>query len=202
MKNYCIRAMRPVALIALLTLSLPGLSRAESPRLWGKLPPGAHAVGFKSLWQLDYARRYNMTFDDKTAYAPGKAPRPILINLWYPALKAGDLKTMPHRDYLSIQSPDPQVAKFSAKLVEYDRGVIAKEIVGKPANELTDREKILLDQFLDTPTSCLRNATPAEGKFPLVIYHAGHGSSFEDNSVLCEFLASHGYVVIGSAFQE
>ena len=35
-----------------------------------------------------------------------------------------------------------------------------------------------------------------------MIYHAGHGSSFEDNSVLCEFLASHGYVVFGSAFQE
>jgi hypothetical protein len=35
-----------------------------------------------------------------------------------------------------------------------------------------------------------------------VIYHSGNGSSFEDNSVLCEFLASHGYVVLGSAFQE
>src|SRR5262249_30219062 len=38
--------------------------------------------------------------------------------------------------------------------------------------------------------------------FPLVIYHAGAGSSFEDNSVLCEFLASHGFVVLGSAFPE
>src|SRR5262249_13551622 len=41
-----------------------------------------------------------------------------------------------------------------------------------------------------------------EGRFPLVIYHSGHGSSFEDNAVLCEFFASHGFVVIGSAFQK
>jgi hypothetical protein len=48
----------------------------------------------------------------------------------------------------------------------------------------------------------LRDAAAAEGPFPLVIYHAGAGSTFDDNSVLCEFLASHGYVVFGSAFQE
>ena len=35
-----------------------------------------------------------------------------------------------------------------------------------------------------------------------MIYHGGYGSSFEDNSVLCEYLASHGYVVFGSAFQD
>ena len=28
----------------------------------------------------------------------------------------------------------------------------------------------------------------------------GAGSSFEHNSVLCEFLTSHGFVVVGSAF--
>jgi pimeloyl-ACP methyl ester carboxylesterase len=56
--------------------------------------------------------------------------------------------------------------------------------------------------LLDTPTACVRNAPPAEGRFPLVIYHSGHGSSFGDNSVLCEFLASYGFVAIGSAFQK
>ena len=34
-----------------------------------------------------------------------------------------------------------------------------------------------------------------------MIYHSGAGSSFEDNSVFCEYLASHGFVVLGSAFQ-
>jgi pimeloyl-ACP methyl ester carboxylesterase len=197
-----VRAIRPVALIGFLVFALPGLAGAQTPPLWNKLPPGRHAVGFKSSWQLDYSRRYNMTFDDKTTYAPGKAPRPILVNVWYPASKTDDAKRMPHRGYLEIQSADPLLAKFSTKLAEYARGIIAKEVLAKPAKELTDREKRLLDELLDTPTACVRNAPPADGKFPVVLYHAGYGSSFDDNSVLCEFLASHGFIVLGSAFQE
>jgi len=201
MKNS-IRIILQVALVGLLVLGLSSHAQAQSPPLWGKLSPGSYAVGFKSFWQLDYARRYQMTFEDKTAYAPGKAPRPILINIWYPAKPTSNAKPMQHRDYLDIPSTDPMLARFSAKLVEYDRGVITKELLGKPAKELNDQEKQVLEQFLDTPTASIRNAPPKEGKFPLVIYHSGNGSSFEDNAVLCEFLASHGYVVFGSAFQE
>jgi pimeloyl-ACP methyl ester carboxylesterase len=200
--SNCARTIRQVALVGLLIIHSPALASAQTPPLWNKLPPGSHAVGFKTSWQLDYSRRYNMTFDDKTTYAPGKAPRPILVNVWYPARKAGDAKRMPHRGYLEIQSADPLLARFSTKLVEYDRRIIAKEVMARPAKELTDREKRLLDQFLDTPTACVRNAPHADGKFAVVIYHAGYGSSFEDNSVLCEFLASHGFIVLGSAFQE
>jgi len=107
-----------------------------------------------------------------------------------------------NRDYLEVRSADPILTKFSAKLIEYNHAVIAKELMGKPAKDLSAHERQLLDQFLDTRTACYRDAAPAAGKFPLVIYHAGHGSSFEDNAVLCEFLASHGYVVLGSAFQK
>ena len=42
----------------------------------------------------------------------------------------------------------------------------------------------------------------ARRKGPVVVYHCGAQSSYEDNSVLCEFLASHGYVVIDGAFQQ
>src|ERR1035437_11073477 len=42
---------------------------------------------------------------------------------------------------------------------------------------------------------------PAAGKFPVVIYHPGLGGTFDDNSVACEYLASHGYVVLSSAYQ-
>jgi pimeloyl-ACP methyl ester carboxylesterase len=196
------RTICPVALVGLLVTGAPGLAGAQSPPLWGKLPPGPHAVGYRTSWQLDYSRRYNTTFDDKTTYAPGKAPRPILVNLWYPAGNVADAKRMPHRDYLDVRSDDPRLAKFATKLADYNRGVIAKEVMGKPPAGLTDREKALLDRFLDTPTACVRDAAPAPGPFPLVIYHAGAGSSYEDNAVLCEFLASHGFVVLGSAFQE
>jgi pimeloyl-ACP methyl ester carboxylesterase len=201
MKRFVL-PLGPIVLVGLLASVSSSLATAQSPPLWGKLPPGPHAVGFQAFWELDFSRRYNMTFEDKTIHAPGKAPRPILITMWYPAKRPGTPKPMPQREYLEIQSADPRLAKFATKLAEYERAVIAKEVMGKPAEKLTDREKPLMNEFLDTPTSCIRDAPPVAGSFPLVIYHSGFGSSFEDNSVLCEFLASHGYVVLGSAFQE
>ncbi len=175
---------------------------APSPSLWGKLAPGPYSVGFRSVWQMDYSRKYNTVFDDKTTYAPGKAPRPILINMWYPAEGSDELKPMPHRDYLAIQTEDPRLARFASKLIEFERTTVCKEMTDKKIAELTDRERQLLDRFWDTPTASRRNAPMLDGKFPLVVYHSGFGSSYQDNAVLCEYLASHGYIVVGSAFAD
>lgn len=188
-----------VGLLPLLPLSTPVSFGAEPAPLWAGLKPGPHAVGFRSVWEFDHSRSFHMTFADKTAYALGKAPRPILINIWYPT--TATTRRMPHRDYLKIQSDDPKLAKFSVGLAEYNGDRLSQEVMRVPSAKLNDREKAALEQFLDTPTACVRDAAPARGPFPLVIYHAGAGSSFEDNSVLCEFLASRGFVVLGSAFQ-
>jgi dienelactone hydrolase len=168
---------------------------------WGDLPKGPFAVGFKSLWQLDYSRSYHLDSKDKAISVSAKAPRPILINIWYPARATTNAKAMLHRDYLKIESSAPQLREFSRKLIEYNRGVIVKEISGKSQESLNDKEKLLVEAFFNTPTASIRNATPQSGRFPLIIYHSGAGSSIEDNTVLCEFLASNGYVVINSAYQ-
>src|SRR5262249_54263126 len=190
----------PLALAALFALAWTSPANAQPPPLWGKLSPGSHAVGFRTVWQLDYSRRYNMTFGGATNYATGKAPRPILINICYPAKAADGAKARRHRDYLEIGSADPPLARFSEALADYERGQYAAELPTKPGEKPADRGKHLVDDLLDIPTPCVRDAAAAEGRFPLVINHAGYGSTFEDNSVLCEFLASHGYVVFGSAF--
>ena len=168
----------------------------------GKLAPGPYTVGFRSLWQLDYSRVYNTTFDDKTTYATGKAPRPILINLWYPAERTDEIKPMPHRDYLKVATEDPRLARFAAKLSEYERNTVSIELIGKAVAKLNDEESRRFDRVWSAPTACLRDAPPLDARFPLIIYHSGAGSSYEDNAVFCEFLASRGYVVVGSAFQE
>jgi pimeloyl-ACP methyl ester carboxylesterase len=175
---------------------------AAAPASWGKLAPGPYAVGFRSLWQLDYSRVYNTTFDDKTAYASGKAPRPILINIWYPAERSDELTPMPHRDYFRIQTEDPRLARFASKLIDYERDTASVEVMGTPIIKLNQDERRSLDRLWDAGTACLRDAPPLDARFPLIIYHSGAGSSFDDNAVFCEFLASHGYVVIGSAFQD
>ena len=55
--------------------------------------------------------------------------------------------------------------------------------------------------LLSKQTMAYRAPNPAKGKFPIILYHAGAAGSLEENSVMCEYLASHGYVVITSAFQ-
>lgn len=175
---------------------------ALQPPLWEGLPSGKYAVGFRSYWVQDYSRTYNMTFADKSPFAKGKSPRPLLLNIWYPAARPGTGKPMPHRGYLQITPTQPQLRKLAAALTQYEQETISQEVMGKPLNTLTNAERQQMEQYLNTPTACQRNAPPANGRFPTVLYHSGYGSSFEDNSVLCEFLASYGYVVIGSAFQE
>jgi hypothetical protein len=188
--------------LGLFVVESAGFAAAQSSPLWGKLTPGSYRIGFRTVWQLDYSRQYNTTFDDKTTYTTSKAPRPILINIWYPAKVAGNDKTMRHRDYLDVRSAEPSLAKFSGALADYELGIYTQELQDKPGKGPLDRGKRFLDELLNTPTPCVRDAAAAEGQFPLVIYHAGAGSTYDDNSVLCEFLASHGYVVFGSAFQE
>src|SRR5262245_32111533 len=111
-----IREIGRLVLLGCVALGSRGELAAQAPPLWGKLSPGRYGVGLKSGWQLDYARRYNMTFDDKSTYAAGKAPRPILVNQWYPADKVDNRRRMPHREYLRIQSDNPLLATYSARL--------------------------------------------------------------------------------------
>jgi dienelactone hydrolase len=48
------------------------------------------------------------------------------------------------------------------------------------------------------PVWATRDAVPEPGKFPILIYAASDSSSAFENAQLCEYLASHGYLVIAS----
>src|SRR5262249_13826574 len=58
------------------------------------------------------------------------------------------------------------------------------------------------DRLLGMKTFAAKDAPAAEGRFPVVIYHPGLSGTHEDNSVLFEYLASHGYVVLSSAYPD
>ena len=159
-------AIGQLAFVGLFVVDSAGLSNAQSPPLWGKLSPGSYGVGFRTVWQLDYSRRYNTTFADKTTYATGKAPRPILINIWYPAKAAGNGKTMRHRDYLEVRSAEPSLAKLSGALADYVMRPYTQEPQGKPDKEALDRDKRVQDELLNTPTPCFATPRPRRGHSP------------------------------------
>jgi len=152
------------------------------------------------LYQLDTARSYDpdYTADGKTGV---KNPRPIFIAVWYPAA-AGTAGPMIYRDYFRAISTDSPVPEFTQRLRKYTRDTACQYMLQREFASLTREQRAAWDKFLSTDTFAHQDASPAAGKFPTVIYHPGLGGTFEDNSVVFEYLASHGYVVVSSAYQD
>jgi tetratricopeptide (TPR) repeat protein len=172
---------------------------APEPLLWGGLEPGPHAVGFRALYQLDHTRQYDPEYVDDPERPPDPRPRPILVGVWYPARATG-AGPMAYRQYLDVPSDDPLVGPFARRLMPHMRAVACEEAVGNKPGALTPAEAAAVERLLAAETVAVKDAPAADGRFPVVIYHPGLGGTYEDNSALFEYLASHGYVVLSSAY--
>jgi dienelactone hydrolase len=106
--------------------------------------------------------------------AAGYKPRPIEIAVWYPASRTGSALTF--GDYWRA-APDV-------------RGTVAEAITGD-ASGIDDAKAAAI---LATPMFARRDATPTDGTFPVVLWSARYGTTAAQ-SVMSEYLASHGYVV-------
>ncbi len=198
------RAPRVLALFSAQTVLL-AWAAAEAPKLWGGLAPGPYAVGFRTEWRQDPTRRYERTLSHGGRYANGgKASRPILLNIWYPAAPAKGARQLRHRDYLDLpltRAGSLRLKALANDLRTYEYEIVTQEFLGKKPNLLSPAEKQAIDAVLDARTAAILEAPPVKNRrFPVVVYHAGAGSSYEDNAVMLEYLASHGFVVVGSAF--
>jgi pimeloyl-ACP methyl ester carboxylesterase len=78
----------------------------------------------------------------------------------------------------------------------------AAALAGKAPAKRTPAEAAAFDRFLATKTFAVKDSPAAGGRFSVVIYHPGLAGSHEDNSVLFEYLASHGYVVLSSTYPD
>jgi dienelactone hydrolase len=168
-------------------------------QFWGELKAGKYGVGFRSLYQLDVARSYDADYP-APGRAPVKKPRPLFIAIWYPAAAQQDF-SMGYRDYFRAVSVESPVPEFSQRLRKFTRDMACLYMAGKEYDKLNEEERAAWDGTLATPVFATRDVAPARGKFPVVIYHPGLGGTFDDNAVAYEYLASHGYVVLSSAYQ-
>jgi dienelactone hydrolase len=143
--------------------------------------PGPHAVGLRVVQQYDYSRVLEAPVD-----AFGKAGdvgpgRPIQTLVWYPAKRTG-AAPMQVADY------------FQASLSGLDFTVPAADTAKQRAGWMSSPQKALFG----AATLAVRDAQAVGGKFPVVIYAPGYAGLAHENLDLCEYLASHGYVVIAS----
>jgi dienelactone hydrolase len=148
-------------------LSLCADLNAE-PRLWGHLHSGQHAVGFRTL-------------RIKTASAE--------LHVWYPALSSqGADVTL--GDYLRL-SQDLKGAELGFRR---DGAALRKTLRVAVMGRDGPLDDKLCDEILAMPSAAVRNATPASGKFPLIFWTHRYATTAAQ-SVLNEYLASHGFVV-------
>lgn len=179
--------MRPT-LIASALISI-GLAQAADSLLWGNLDPGRYAVGYRAYFEFDPHRHFGSR----------RRSRPVLVCVWYPAA-AGSPEPMLYRQYLALPQL-PQYPQFGSQLESFLLDTVSDDLFERKRVDLKPDERLFLDVLLRRSTLAHYNAAAAPGRFPIILYHSGAAGSYEDNSVLCEYLASRGFVVMTSAFQ-
>lgn len=163
-------------LTALLAASHLASAAPAPPQLWGNLPPGKHAVGFRVLW-------LTRPGDSWDGVAPG---RPIRVFVWYPARNARNATPMRFGDYLACAPSGPP---FQA-LYDY---LHAREL-RTASRQFQPEDPAKLARLREAAAAAVRDAPP-RGRSTLVLHSLGLNDYQAESTVLSEFLASHGYVV-------
>jgi tetratricopeptide (TPR) repeat protein len=158
----------------------------QKPEVWGALEPGQYAIGFKTLEKYDYSRSFQPKYDYFGKPLEGERARPIQISIWYPARESADAIAMTYGEYSFAYPEDESFFDVLSNLQNREIGYL---------NNAT-RDQGLVLNMMSMVMAGVRNASPAEGQFPLIVYHPDLNGSYCDNAVMCEFLASHGYVVM------
>ncbi len=152
--------------------------------------PGDFAVGFRVVQQYDGTRTYLGRFDATTGEPVTKnRARPIQTLIWYPAAKSGD--RMHYGDYLILTGSEDDFTRSAEEIASVSQFRLLDFLPH-------DMPPTAVDEIKRQTMWATRDAAPADGKFPVAIYAPSHNESAAENADLCEYLASHGYVVISS----
>ena len=141
--------------------------------------PGPHAVGLRVEELYDPSRSFRYRTDARGRPFQGDRARPLQTLIWYPAAQS--------------------VASQPLTVEDYGRLWATETRFGEPRMPARAREWLAAtSRALATPLWAILNATPAPGRFPLVVYAPSFSSRAWENADLCEYLATHGYVVMAA----
>jgi tetratricopeptide (TPR) repeat protein len=139
---------------------------------------GPYPVGLRVVAQYDYSRIYHSLTDDLGKPYQGERARPLQTLIWYPAKKSTG-KAMTVGDYGNLMASE---TSFEKPRLNHDAQDWIKGMT----------------PTLAMPLWAVRDAPQEPGRFPLVVYAPSFSAMSWENADLCEYLASHGYVVVAS----
>jgi pimeloyl-ACP methyl ester carboxylesterase len=161
----------------------------DEPFLKFQLTHGPYTVGFKAVNNYDYSRTFYSTYDKQGNKVTEKA-RPIQTSIWYPAnsLKTKNAKRMGFVEYTELVAHHLGYKPLTEKVRQNALADFYRDVAAPAAKQIAP----------ELVTQAVRDAEPAQGNFPLVVYGASLNSFSFENSELFEFLASHGYIIVSS----
>ena len=141
---------------------------------------GNYNVGFKHYIIFDSTRTYSRIYD----YNNQKIPRPIPTSIWFPSKQNIDGKEqLKILDYLEILKEEEEWEYLPNEQI-----LNWFYYANTPDNQDHLKEK----------TTAYLGLEFADDKFPVIAYAPSYQASSIENFALCEYLASHGYIVISS----
>lgn len=185
----------PIFLLSLIVLIGCNNSKenTDSPTYLNVLEQGSYDVGFKILFTTDLSRESVPYSDWNGRLFPTELAskgRNLPLSIWYPAVKSKTPLKYGHFVNLIAQQSESRSSESIDSL--------SKQIFISQTNELGGAENFTeehLNKLLSLQTKSFLNAKAIKGEFPLVIFPNGTSPAYQ--SIMCEFLASHGYIVAG-----
>lgn len=141
-------------------------------------------AGYKTIHTVDRTRLYKPgAYSSSALYF-----RPVDIDIWYPAKKPDPDSNMVFKDFLTLFVNRPNY---------YRDSITRPGTINDMAKAFCDMNKCSdTTKLLYFKTGSFKNAKPAKGRFPLVIYLASYGSNCFENYTLFEELSKQGFVVV------
>lgn len=145
-----------------------------------KLDFGPYTIGFRHYVAHDSTRTYKRIFD----WNNRSIPRPIPISLWYPSdAKIAASERMTILNYMEILKDEEEWEYLPNEQI---------------LNWFYYPNTTANQDHMREPTHALEGIMASAGKYPVVVYAPSYQASSIENFLLCEYLASHGYIVISS----
>jgi pimeloyl-ACP methyl ester carboxylesterase len=139
---------------------------------------GPHGVGLNVVAQYDHARTWRHLRDALGREFPGERARPLQTLIWYPT-DANAGRSMRVSDYWGLWETE----------TTFDEPRVPRR-----AKEW----RAALSPTLTLPLWAVRDAAQASGRFPVIVYAPSFSAPAWENADLCEYLASHGFVVLST----
>ncbi len=168
-------------------------SNVDPPDMWGQLEQGPYSVGFKTQFHYDQSRPAIPYSDWNGKLYPTQESegRQMQINIWYPAIVAQRGERILFEHYVDLFGQQTDFGVLDERKKEF----ASQEFIRR-VNALGGGGRFTpasLDSLEELTTHAFLDAEAVERQFPLVVFPNGSGPAIQ--SIMCEYLASHGFIV-------